>query len=125
MRDFGAAREWYERLLGPPAFFPHATEAVWRVAENRSIYVVEHAEDAGHGVVTIFVDDLDAQVAAIAARGLEPVEQETYANGVRRRSTATPMAMSWDSAVHRSAAHERRRGHPGAMGSWRRGEVPG
>ncbi len=32
----------------------------------------------------IFLDDLDSQVAAIAARGLEPDERETYANGVRK-----------------------------------------
>jgi hypothetical protein len=35
-------------------------------------------------VVTIFLDDLDAQVAAIVARGLEPDERETYSNGVRK-----------------------------------------
>jgi hypothetical protein len=35
-------------------------------------------------VVTIFLDDLDARVAAIAARGLEPDEQETYPSGVRK-----------------------------------------
>jgi hypothetical protein len=29
VRDFEAARPWYERLLGEPAFLPHATEAVW------------------------------------------------------------------------------------------------
>jgi hypothetical protein len=35
-------------------------------------------------VVTIFVDDLDAQLAAIATRGLEPDDLETYSNGVRK-----------------------------------------
>ncbi len=35
-------------------------------------------------MVTIFVDDLDAHVAAIAARGLEPAEHQTYSNGVRK-----------------------------------------
>jgi len=34
--------------------------------------------------VTIFLDDLDAQVAATAARGLEPDERLTYSNGVRK-----------------------------------------
>lgn len=82
VRNFEAARPWYERLLGEPAFFPHATEAVWTLAEDRSVYVVEHAEGAGNCAVTIFVDDLDAQVAAIAARGLEPDDRETYSNGV-------------------------------------------
>jgi catechol 2,3-dioxygenase-like lactoylglutathione lyase family enzyme len=84
VRDFATARAWYERLLGEPAFFPHATEAVWTLAENRSIYVVEHPQGAGNSVVTVLVDDLDAHVAAIAARGLEPDEQLTYANDVRK-----------------------------------------
>lgn len=84
VRDFQAARAWYERLLGEPAFFPHATEAVWTLADERSIYVVEHPVGAGNSVVTVFVDDLDAHVAAIAARGLEPDERETLSNGVRK-----------------------------------------
>jgi catechol 2,3-dioxygenase-like lactoylglutathione lyase family enzyme len=84
VRDFAAARAWYGRLLGEPTFFPHATEAVWTLADDRSVYIVEAAECAGNGVVTLFVDDLDARVAEIAARGLEPDERETYANGVRK-----------------------------------------
>ncbi len=84
VRDFQAARPWYERLLGEPTFFPHATEAVWTLADDHSVYVVEHADGAGNCVVTIFLDDLDAQVAEIAVRGLEPDERETYANGVRK-----------------------------------------
>jgi len=84
VRDFEAARAWYERLLGEPAFLPHATEAVWTLADDRSVYVVQHADGAGHSVVTVFVDDLDAHVAAIAARGLEPEDRLTYSNGVRK-----------------------------------------
>src|SRR5918993_2191133 len=84
VRDFDAARPWYERLLGEPTFFPHATEAVWTLAEDRSVYVVEHPDGAGNSVVTLFVDDLDAQVAAVAARGLEPAERVTFSNGVRK-----------------------------------------
>src|SRR5438034_11078404 len=84
VRDFQPAQSWYERLLGEPTFFPHATEAVWTLAEDGSVYVVEHADGAGNSVVTIFVDDLDAQVAAIAGRGLEPDERLTYSDGVRK-----------------------------------------
>lgn len=84
VRHFQAARPWYEQLLGEPTFFPHATEAVWTLAEERSVYVVEHADGAGNSVATIFVDDLDGHVAAIAARGLEPDARETYSNGVRK-----------------------------------------
>ncbi len=54
VREFAAARSWYERLLGDPSFFPHATEAVWILAEDRSVYIVEDAE------------------------------RETYSNGVRK-----------------------------------------
>jgi catechol 2,3-dioxygenase-like lactoylglutathione lyase family enzyme len=84
VRDFHAARPWYEQLLGEPTFFAHASEAVWTLAEHRSVYVVQHADGAGQSVVTIFVDDLDAHLAALAERGLEPDEIETYANGVRK-----------------------------------------
>jgi hypothetical protein len=70
--------------LGEPAFLPHATEAVWTLADYRSVYVVEHPDGAGNSVVTIFVDDLESQIAAIAGRGLHPDKQETYSNGVRK-----------------------------------------
>ena len=84
VRDFDAARPWYERLLGEATFFSHATEAVWTLAKDRSVYVVEHADGAGQSVATILVDDLDGQMAAITARGLQPDEIETYSNGVRK-----------------------------------------
>ncbi len=84
VRDLQAARPWYEQLLGEPTFFPNDTEAVWTLAEDRSVYVVEHAERAGSSVVTIFVGDLDSQVAAVAVRGLEPDERLTLSNGVRK-----------------------------------------
>jgi pyruvate-formate lyase len=50
VRDFQVSRPWYERLLGEPAFLPHSTEAVWTLAENRSAYIVEHADGAGNSV---------------------------------------------------------------------------
>ncbi|HET9508519.1 MAG TPA: VOC family protein [Gaiellaceae bacterium] len=84
VREFAAARAWYERLLGDPSFFPHATEAVWTLADDRSVYIVEDPDRAGGAVITVFVDDLDAVVAEIASRGLEPAERETYSNGVRK-----------------------------------------
>jgi catechol 2,3-dioxygenase-like lactoylglutathione lyase family enzyme len=82
--DFQAARQWYERLFGEPTFFAHATEAVWTLADDRSVYIEEHADGVGNCELTIFVDDLDARVAEIAARGLDPDERLTYSNGVRK-----------------------------------------
>ncbi|MEY2438226.1 MAG: hypothetical protein QOF97_3062, partial [Acidimicrobiaceae bacterium] len=46
--------------------------------------IVVRPEGAGHSVVTIFVDDLDDQIAGIAERGIERTKQETYNNGVRK-----------------------------------------
>jgi len=84
VREFAAARSWYERLLGDPSFFPHATEAVWSLADDRSVYIVEDADRTGGALITVLVDDLDAVVAEIASRGLEPAERETYSNRVRK-----------------------------------------
>ena len=83
--DYAAALAWYERLFGaPPAFFPTDTEAVWDLAEHRSVYVERQPEHAGHAMLTVLVDDLDTRVAAIAKRGIEPAKRETYDNGVRK-----------------------------------------
>jgi catechol 2,3-dioxygenase-like lactoylglutathione lyase family enzyme len=89
--DYKVALAWYERLLGSsPSFVPHPTEAVWELEEHRSIFIVEHVEHAGHAMHTIFVDDLDGLIADIATRGLEPVERETYSNGVRKATYRDP-----------------------------------
>ena len=89
--DFARALDWYERLWGtPPAFMAHATEAVWELAEHRFVYVEEVPDHAGHAEVTVFVDDLDAWLAAIATRGLEPDQRETYDNGVRKATFHDP-----------------------------------
>ena len=83
--DYEAALPWYERLLGSePTFLAHATEAVWELAEERSLFIVEDPERAGHATHTIIVDDLDALVSEIAGRGIEPADRETYSNGVRK-----------------------------------------
>jgi hypothetical protein len=83
--NYAAALPWYERLLGSePTFVAHATECVWDVAEDRSVYIVEDAENAGHARLMLLVDDLDAVVSEIAARGIEPALRETYSNGVRK-----------------------------------------
>ncbi len=83
--DFARSCDWYERLLGAePSFYPHDTEAVWHVGEHRFVYIAERPDRAGGAMQLLFVADLDARVAAIAARGIEPVERETYDNGVRK-----------------------------------------
>lgn len=83
--DFDRAVAWVEQLLGEPASFqPHDTESVWLLAEHRAIYVLLAPEHAGHGLVTMIVDELDSFVAAAASRGIRPAHRETYAGGVQK-----------------------------------------
>jgi catechol 2,3-dioxygenase-like lactoylglutathione lyase family enzyme len=85
VNDYAAALAWYQRLLGsPPTFVPNDTEAVWELAEHRSLVIEQQPEHAGHAMHTVFVDDFDARLAQIADRGLEPTKRETYSNGVRK-----------------------------------------
>ena len=83
--DYETARPWYERLLGAePSFLPHATEAVWELAEHRFLFIVEDPERAGCAQQTIFVEDFDTRVADIASRGLDPDERVTYEGKARK-----------------------------------------
>ena len=89
--DYEVALAWYERLIGsPPAFLPNDKEAVWELAEHRYVYIELRPEHAGHAKHTFFIDGLDTLMAQIAARGLDPIMQETYANGVRKITYRDP-----------------------------------
>jgi catechol 2,3-dioxygenase-like lactoylglutathione lyase family enzyme len=84
VRDYEAARSWYQGLLGKePALFPNATEAVWELAEHRYVVIVEDRH-AGGASNLIWVDDLEAFVEEISSRGIEPAARETYSNGLRK-----------------------------------------
>jgi hypothetical protein len=54
---------------------------VWELAESRWLYINQNPEHAGHSALTAFVDDLDAFVTQISARGIEPATDETYSEG--------------------------------------------
>ncbi|AXB47922.1 VOC family protein [Amycolatopsis albispora] len=89
--DLPAALAWYERLFGsPPSLFPNDVEAVWEIADGRSVYVELRPEHAGHALITLFVDDLDTVVDGITERGIEPALRETYDNGVRKITYRDP-----------------------------------
>ena len=91
VRDFSSAAAWYEQLLGaPPSFLPNDVEAVWEIAVNRYLFIEVRPEHAGHAMHTLFVEDLDARVAQIAERGLEPAQREVYDNGVRKYTFRDP-----------------------------------
>ena len=71
--DIAVGRAWYERLFGrPPDLVPHESEVAWQLAEAGWIYVVEDPARAGKSLLTLIVEDLDAELASVAERGLAP-----------------------------------------------------
>jgi catechol 2,3-dioxygenase-like lactoylglutathione lyase family enzyme len=89
--EYAAAVDWYGRLLGsPPSFVPNEREAVWQLGEHRFVFIELRPEHAGHARHLVFVDDLDALVERIEARGMAPAKRETLANGVRKVSYRDP-----------------------------------
>ncbi|MGC9497376.1 VOC family protein [Streptomyces sp. WG7] len=89
--DHAAAPGRYERLPGAPsAFVASGSETGWERAEHRSPGVEHRPDRSGRATRTVFADDFDARVAAIAERGLEPAKREACPNGVRRAGHRDP-----------------------------------
>ena len=89
--DYPRAREWYERLFGrPPDLVPNDSEAAWLVSEAGWIYVLSDAGRAGNAVVTLIVDDLDARLAGISARGIDCGDIETIPDIARKSEVLDP-----------------------------------
>ena len=89
--DLPRAVAWFDRLFGEvETFEPNDVEHVWTVAEHRHVYIELQPEHAGHAKVTLFVEDFDGFVGAVAQRGIEPASQETYENGVRKATFRDP-----------------------------------
>ncbi len=90
-----AVRWWSAALGSDPVMLPNDSEAVWQVGEHRYVYVdaALGGRPPGHGEVTLFLaedDDLDTRVAAMAERGVEPMQHEAYDNGVRKVTFTDP-----------------------------------
>lgn len=72
VRDFDAMIAWYERVWGrPPDFFPEPGEAVWQLTGHGWVYVVHDADRAGHGLLTLLVDDLALLISELESRGID------------------------------------------------------
>ncbi len=71
--DRNQAADWYARLFGRPAdMLPNDAEATWRLTDSASLYLLADPSRAGRGILTMVVDDLQASVAEVAARGIAP-----------------------------------------------------
>jgi predicted enzyme related to lactoylglutathione lyase len=87
------ALAWYERFFGRPAdMVPHAREAVWRLAETASVYVLADPLHAGNGVVTLVVGDLDGTLAQLAGRGIAPTSLVDVPGAGRKAMFSDPDA---------------------------------
>ena len=79
------AADWYARLIGRPAdMLPNDSEAAWQLVGSASLYLLEQPQRAGRGVLTLVIDDLDAMLAEIAARGLAPGPVEDVGTAGRK-----------------------------------------
>jgi catechol 2,3-dioxygenase-like lactoylglutathione lyase family enzyme len=84
VRSLAGSLDWYKRLLGrEPDLLDGDHAAVWDLAEGRSLYIQSDPEQAGHVLFTMYFDDLDAVIAAIAQRGIEPARHATNEGSVR------------------------------------------
>jgi len=85
------SQAWYERLLGgAPDTLVNPDEVMWHVVGAGWLYLTVDAERAGGSLVTAAVDDLDAAVAEVEARGVSVDGVETVADAGRKARYCDP-----------------------------------
>ena len=118
IRDIKAALPWYQRLLGgEPTFFPNDVEAVWQLADNCHVYLIQDPERAGGGVNMIWFDDPTTEVARIANDGLEPVDTRSTTRSGSTSSTTKTVTRSGSVERLRRARESGRTRHPRVCGA--------
>lgn len=81
VNSIAGSLDWYTRLLGrEPDLLDGDHAAVWDLAEGRSLFIESKPESVGHLLFTMYFEDLDAEITAIADRGIEPVEEKSSAD---------------------------------------------
>lgn len=85
VRDLGASMGWYEHFFGRPAdIVPNHREVIWQVADGGWLYVIADPAEAGCSLVTIVVDDLDAEICRVTAAGISLGAPETVGDAGRK-----------------------------------------
>jgi predicted enzyme related to lactoylglutathione lyase len=70
--DVDAALPWYERLFGRPAdALPMEGLAEWQVPSGGVVQLVADVERAGRSLLTLDLDGLEHELAAMRVRGLD------------------------------------------------------
>ena len=79
VRNFGTARDWYERFFDRvPDVVAHENEVMWQVTDRGWLYIVGDAPRAGSTTVAMAVSDLRTVTAGLEARNVTtgPVQEE-------------------------------------------------
>ena len=89
--DLATGRDFFERLFGkPPDVLVNENEVMWGVNESAWLYVVVDSARAGHALAALSVADLDAALAELASRGLQPSKLEEHEGGARKATFLDP-----------------------------------
>ncbi|MGZ8177269.1 VOC family protein [Williamsia sp. SKLECPSW1] len=91
VRDIATARDWYARLLGrAPDNNPMPSLVEWQPVPGAWVQVHVDPERAGGTQMNLAVDDLDAEITALAARGVEVGDVVDANKGVRLAPVTDP-----------------------------------
>ena len=89
--DIERSNRWYAALFGRGADNnPMASLVEWQVLPGGWVQVFADEERAGSGLLNLAVDDLDAHLAEVRTRGLDPGEVVHANKGVRLSTLADP-----------------------------------
>jgi predicted enzyme related to lactoylglutathione lyase len=90
--DVDAAVPWYEGLFGrPPDARPMEGLAEWHIPGSGVVQLVASADRAGQSLLTLDLDDLEEELAAMRGRGLDAgALDDTTSDKVLIAATADP-----------------------------------
>lgn len=89
--ELARGRDFFERLLGsPPDVLVNENEVMWQVADGAWLYVVVDPPRAGRALAAISVPDLDAALAELASRSIEPFIVEQVGETARKATVLDP-----------------------------------
>lgn len=89
--DFDAALTWYESLFGrAPDRRPMDGLAEWQLTAGGGVQVYRNAAAAGATTVVIGVEDIDAHIADLAARGISAEASDVPSGRFRLATVQDP-----------------------------------
>lgn len=91
VRDIDTSGRWYAELFGRPADNnPMPTLVEWQVRPGAWVQVFSDPQRAGSGLLNFAVDDLEAHLAELSGRGVQPGDIVEANKGVRLSTVEDP-----------------------------------